>query len=149
MFKKRTKDVILSINPLWSIEAIWWHRCGPILTQVKGCCLTALAHHLNQCWLVIKGVRCHSPESNSTRILNPSSIVIRGNRGFIFPMDSQCVTILISLPNHHFMSPVKINARTILCRLSIIVAYLVLYQPNFHFIIRIVGKFVTMTWCPS
>ena len=42
-------------------EAIWRYRPGSILVQVMACCLTAPSHHLNQCWLIIKGVLWHSP----------------------------------------------------------------------------------------
>ena len=31
------------------------------------CCLTAPNHDLNQCWLILKGVLWHSPQSNFTR----------------------------------------------------------------------------------
>ena len=33
------------------------------------CCSTALSHYLDQCWLVSKGVLCHSLESNFTKVL--------------------------------------------------------------------------------
>ena len=39
------------VNPLWSSNAIWWHRFEAILVEVMACCLTALSHYLNQCWL--------------------------------------------------------------------------------------------------
>ena len=31
------------------------------------CCQMAPSHYLNQCWLIIKGVLWHSPQSNFTR----------------------------------------------------------------------------------
>ena len=37
----------------------WRHRFGPKLA----CCLTPPSHYLNQCWLIIKCVLWHSPES--------------------------------------------------------------------------------------
>ena len=48
----------------WRGDAICWHRSGPTLTQVRGCCLRAPSHYLNQCWLIIKGVLWHSRESD-------------------------------------------------------------------------------------
>ena len=50
-------------------EPIWRLRSGSTLAQVMGCCLTALIHYLNQCWLLINEVLSllwHSPESNCT-----------------------------------------------------------------------------------
>ena len=50
----------------WTSDAIWRRRSGSTLAQVMAWCLTAPSHYLNQCWLIIKGVRWRSPESNST-----------------------------------------------------------------------------------
>ena len=36
------------------------------LAQIMACCLMAPSHYLNQCWLIIKGVQWHSPESDFT-----------------------------------------------------------------------------------
>ena len=35
--------IVRRVDPLWSRNAIWWHR---------HCCLIAPSHHLNQSWLV-------------------------------------------------------------------------------------------------
>ena len=43
----------LYLNSLWPSDAIWWHISGSTLAQVMACCLTALSHYLNQCWLII------------------------------------------------------------------------------------------------
>ena len=54
------------LNSMWPSDAIWWHRSGSTLTRVTACCLTALCHYLNQCWLLISEVLWHSSESNFT-----------------------------------------------------------------------------------
>ena len=41
------------VNSLRPSDAIWRHRSGSTLVQVMACCLTALSHYLNQCWLII------------------------------------------------------------------------------------------------
>ena len=51
-------------NSLWPSDAIWWHRSGSTLAQVRACCLTAPSHYLNQCRLIISEVLWHSPEGN-------------------------------------------------------------------------------------
>ena len=56
----------LSIDSLAPSDFIWQHRTLSTLVQVMACCLTAPSHNLNQCWLIIKGVLWHSPESNFT-----------------------------------------------------------------------------------
>ena len=43
------------------------HRSRSTLAQVRACCLMAANPFLNQCWLLIKGVLWHSPESPCTR----------------------------------------------------------------------------------
>ena len=58
------------VNSLWPSDAIWQHRSRSISAQVMAWCLTAPSQYLNQCWLVIKGDKCHSPESNSIRSTN-------------------------------------------------------------------------------
>ena len=55
------------LNSLWPSDAIWQYSSGSPLTQVVPCCLTAPSHYLNQCWLVIKCILWHSPESNFPR----------------------------------------------------------------------------------
>ena len=54
------------INPLWSADTIRWQRSRSTLVQVMACCLVAPSHYLNQCWLLVSDVLCHSPESNFT-----------------------------------------------------------------------------------
>ena len=49
-------------NSFWPGDNIWLHRSGSTLAQVMVCCLTAPNHYLNQCWLIITGVLCHSHE---------------------------------------------------------------------------------------
>ena len=44
--------------------AIWRQRSGSALAQVKVCCLMALIHYLNKCWLPISVDLWNSPESN-------------------------------------------------------------------------------------
>ena len=45
---------------------MWRQRSESTLVQVKTCHLAAPNHYLNQCWLLIKDVLWHSPESNFT-----------------------------------------------------------------------------------
>ena len=54
------------VNSLWPSDAIWRHRSMSTLAQVMACCLTAPSHYLNQCWLMIREVLWHSPDSNFT-----------------------------------------------------------------------------------
>ena len=50
---------------LWLTDAIsWWHRSGSTLVQVMPWCLATPSHYLNQYWLLIKSVLCHSHETN-------------------------------------------------------------------------------------
>ena len=44
-FEKFAFISVLSINPLWTIDAIWWHRSGSTLAQVMACCLMTLCHY--------------------------------------------------------------------------------------------------------
>ena len=55
------------INSLWPNDAIWWHRPRSTLAQVMACCLMALSHYLNQCWLFISKIQWHSSAGNFTR----------------------------------------------------------------------------------
>ena len=41
-------------------------RTWSTLAQVMACCLMALSHYLNQCWLIIKGVLWYSLGNNFT-----------------------------------------------------------------------------------
>ena len=54
------------VYTFWPSDAIWWHRSRSTLPQVMACCLTAPSHHLNQYWLIIKGILLHAPECNFT-----------------------------------------------------------------------------------
>ena len=61
----------------WSSDAIWWQKFGSTLAQVMAWHLRASSNYLNQCWLTIKGVLCHSSESSFTRgahELNPQHV---------------------------------------------------------------------------
>ena len=53
-----------SRNSLRLSDAIWWHRSMSTLAQVMAWCLTAPSHYLNQCWLIISGVKWRSSEGN-------------------------------------------------------------------------------------
>ena len=50
------------LNSLCPNGAIGWCRSVSTLVQVMTCCITAPSHYLNQCWLIISEVLCHSPE---------------------------------------------------------------------------------------
>ena len=58
-------DAHINFNSLRPSEAIWWHRSGSTLAQVRACCLTAPGHYLNQCWYIISEVWWHFSEDNS------------------------------------------------------------------------------------
>ena len=58
---------IWPVHSLWPRDTIWWHGSGSTLAQVMAWCLMAPSHYLKQCWLIIKGVHWHSPESNFAR----------------------------------------------------------------------------------
>ena len=47
------------------VVSLWQHRSGSTLARAMAYCLMA-SHYLNRCWLIIKGVVWHSPESNFT-----------------------------------------------------------------------------------
>ena len=52
-----------TIDLLWLSNTIWRHRFGSRLAQEMACCLRALSHFLNQCWLIIIVVLWYSPGS--------------------------------------------------------------------------------------
>ena len=52
----------LWIHSLWPSDVIRRQGTGSTLAQVMACCLTAPIHYLNQCWLSISKVLCHSSE---------------------------------------------------------------------------------------
>ena len=54
------------IYSLWLSDNIQRHRLGSTLSQVMACCLTALSHYLNQCWLIISEVLRHLSKNNFT-----------------------------------------------------------------------------------
>ena len=54
----------LSVNSLWSSDAIWCDRTVSTLVQVTAFCMTPKCHYLNQCWLFTYEVLWHSHESN-------------------------------------------------------------------------------------
>ena len=43
-------DGRIGFHSLWPSDAIWQHRSGSTLTQVKAWCRQAPSHYLNQCW---------------------------------------------------------------------------------------------------
>ena len=49
---------------------MWQHKFGSTLAQVMAFCLTAPNHYLNQCWLIIKDVLWHSPQSSQELPMN-------------------------------------------------------------------------------
>ena len=55
-------------NSLWSRDATWHRRSWSILVQVTACCLTAISHYLNQYWLTINRVLCHSFHGDASLI---------------------------------------------------------------------------------
>ena len=55
-----------TINSLWDGDSIWYHGPHSTLVQVMACCLMAPSHYLDQWWLIISRIQCHSPKSNST-----------------------------------------------------------------------------------
>ena len=57
------------LNSLRPSDAIWQQRSMSTLVQVMACCLMAPSHYLNQCWLIISGVKWRSSEVNFIRIL--------------------------------------------------------------------------------
>ena len=46
----------ICVNSLWPSGTIWGHKSGSTMVQVMACCLMALIHSLNQCWLRIPGM---------------------------------------------------------------------------------------------
>ena len=71
---KYTMQTLWVIYPLWPSDAIWRQWTGSTLVQVMAYCLMAPSHCPNQCWIIIKGVLWHRPESNFSRSayeLNP------------------------------------------------------------------------------
>ena len=59
-------DLVSYSYVLRPCDVIWRHGSRSTLAQVMACCLTALSHYLNQCWLMISEVLWHSPDSNFT-----------------------------------------------------------------------------------
>ena len=64
--KYYTKQHIWFINSVWLSEAIWPRRSST-LAQIMACCLAALSHYLDQCWLIISKVQWDLFESNFMR----------------------------------------------------------------------------------
>ena len=59
--------ILHTLNSLWPSDAIWRRRSMSILAQVMACCLTAISHNMNQCWLTISKVQWHSSDGNFSR----------------------------------------------------------------------------------
>ena len=57
----------LWFNSQWPSDAIKCHGTWYTLNRVIACCLTAPSHYLNQSWLIINEVLCHSCDLNFTR----------------------------------------------------------------------------------
>ena len=53
---------ILRVNLSWHGDVIWQHKSRSTLSQVVVRCPTVPNHQLNQCWLIIGEVLCHSPD---------------------------------------------------------------------------------------
>ena len=65
--KLKVKDwSLFYCNSLWHGDVTWSHRYGSTLAQIMACCLMALSHYQNQCWLIISKVLWHSPEGDFT-----------------------------------------------------------------------------------
>ena len=58
--------MMLWINSLKPIDAIWRSGLQSALVQVMVCCLASSSHYLNQYSLLIKKVLWHSPKGNFT-----------------------------------------------------------------------------------
>ena len=59
-------------NSLGPSDAIWRQRSGSTLAQVMACCLKALSHYINQCWLIISKVSDIRLRASSQEITEPS-----------------------------------------------------------------------------
>ena len=59
----------VTLDSLWSNDAIWLRRPGSTLAQVMAC-LTAPSHYLNECWLIIKSLLWYPPVYYPTRSAN-------------------------------------------------------------------------------
>ena len=55
------------VNSLWPSDTMCWHKSGSTLAQVMACCLTAPSHYLNQYWLLIDKIHCHSSGGNFSK----------------------------------------------------------------------------------
>ena len=54
------------MNTLWPSDTIWRQKYGSTGAHLMACDLAAPSIVvLNQCWIIIRGVRRHSPENNS------------------------------------------------------------------------------------
>ena len=63
-------------NSLWPSEVIWRHRSGSTSVQLMACCwLGAQWHYLNQRWVLINEVLCHSPESEFTASIQANTLL--------------------------------------------------------------------------
>ena len=60
------------VNSLWHSDTIWRQRSGSTLAQVMACCLRALSHYLNQCWLIVSEVSDIHLRASSQEITQPS-----------------------------------------------------------------------------
>ena len=56
----------VTVNSLWSSDAIWHHETWSRLVQVMAWCLMAPSHYLNEFWLILSKVLHHSREGNFT-----------------------------------------------------------------------------------
>ena len=75
-----TLDVVSNmntINSLWPSNTLWCLRSWSPLVQVMVCCLIAPNHYLNQCWLHLIEILCHSFHGNiyfNTQDINPQDL---------------------------------------------------------------------------
>ena len=58
-------QVTFAISLLWTSDAIWRHRSGTTLVQVRGSFLTWPSYYLNNCLIIMK-VMWHSHQNNYT-----------------------------------------------------------------------------------
>ena len=65
VFHSRASSIrLILIKMFRSCDTIWRHRSGSTLALLMACCPIAPSHYLNQYWLTISGVLCHSFENN-------------------------------------------------------------------------------------
>ena len=67
-------STVQCFNLLRPSDAIWRQGSRSTLVQVMVCCLTALSHYLNQCWLITSEVQRHFHMEEISREMSRPSI---------------------------------------------------------------------------